>query len=177
MGTRSRSSAWATISPRFCCSIRAPRPRRLETNPAGAHPIQASSKSSATEATGRFRPADRSSSAVEHRSPRRWRRLVAHRLMVYGRGSMARLDGQVGLVTGGGRGIGAAVARELAAAGMRIAVTGRTRAQVETVADGIGGLGLVGDVSRQSDVEGWVAETERRLGPIDLLVNNAAVVG
>ena len=40
-----------------------------------------------------------------------------------------------------------------------------------------GGLGLVGDVSRESVVEGWVAETERQLGPIDLLVNNAAIVG
>ena len=90
---------------------------------------------------------------------------------------MARLDGQVGLVTGGGRGIGAAVARELAAAGMRIAVTGRTAAQVQAVADEIGGLGLVGDVSQQGDVERWVAETEHRLGPIDLLVNNAAIVG
>lgn len=87
------------------------------------------------------------------------------------------LDGQVGLVTGGGRGIGATVARALASAGMRIAVTGRTREQVESVAGEFGGLPLVGDVSRRGDVEGWVAETERRLGPIDLLVNNAAVVG
>lgn len=74
---------------------------------------------------------------------------------------MVRLDGQVALVTGGGCGIGAAVAGELAAAGMRVAVTGRTEAQVQTVAGGIGGLGLVGDVSRQRDVERWVAETER----------------
>jgi 3-oxoacyl-[acyl-carrier protein] reductase len=88
-----------------------------------------------------------------------------------------RLEGQVGLVTGGGRGIGDAVARELAGAGMRIAVTGRTEMQVRTVAEAIGGLGLVGDVSRQGDVDRWVAETERQLGPIDLLVNNAAVVG
>jgi NAD(P)-dependent dehydrogenase (short-subunit alcohol dehydrogenase family) len=90
---------------------------------------------------------------------------------------MVRLTGQVGLVTGGGRGIGAAVARELVAAGMQIAVTGRTQAQVEAVASDIGGLGLVGDVSQQSDVEMWVAETERLLGPIDLLINNAAIVG
>src|SRR4051794_8001137 len=90
---------------------------------------------------------------------------------------MAALDGQVGLVTGGGRGIGAAVAHELAAAGMRVAVTGRTEAQVRAVSGEVDGLGLVGDVSRQSDVERWVAETERRLGPIDLLVNNAAIVG
>jgi 3-oxoacyl-[acyl-carrier protein] reductase len=87
------------------------------------------------------------------------------------------LDGRVGLVTGGGRGIGEAVARELAASGMRIAVTGRTEMQVRTVSEAIGGLGLIGDVSRQRDVEGWVAETERQLGPIDLLVNNAAMVG
>ncbi len=90
---------------------------------------------------------------------------------------MSVLAGQVGLVTGGGRGIGEAVARELAAAGMRIALTGRTEAQVRGVADEIGGLGLTGDVSRQADVEGWVAATQRRLGPIDLLVNNAATVG
>jgi 3-oxoacyl-[acyl-carrier protein] reductase len=90
---------------------------------------------------------------------------------------MAELDGQVAMVTGGGRGIGEAIARELAAAGMRIAVTGRTEAQVQGVAEEIGGLGLIGDVSRQADVEGWVAATEQRLGPIDLLVNNAAIVG
>ncbi|HEV8452878.1 MAG TPA: SDR family oxidoreductase [Gaiellales bacterium] len=91
--------------------------------------------------------------------------------------SVVPLRGQVGLVTGGGRGIGDAVARELAAAGMRIAVTGRTEVQVRSVADAVGGLGLIGDVSQQSDVERWVAETERSLGPIDLLVNNAAIVG
>jgi NAD(P)-dependent dehydrogenase (short-subunit alcohol dehydrogenase family) len=97
--------------------------------------------------------------------------------MLYGPDSVVPLDGQVGLVTGGGRGIGEAVARELAAAGMRIAVTGRTEVQVRSVADAIGGLALIGDVSQQSDVERWVAETERRLGPIDLLVDNAAIVG
>jgi len=92
-------------------------------------------------------------------------------------GAIAASGATVGLITGGGRGIGAAVARELAAAGMRVAVTGRTEAQVRAVSGEIDGLGLVGDVSRQGDVERWVAETERRLGPIDLLVNNAAIVG
>lgn len=56
------------------------------------------------------------------------------------------LDG-VGLVTGGGRGIGASIARELADAGMRIAVTGRTAEQVESVASEIDGVALVGDVT------------------------------
>jgi NAD(P)-dependent dehydrogenase (short-subunit alcohol dehydrogenase family) len=62
-------------------------------------------------------------------------------------------------------------------AGMRIAVTGRTRARVEEVAAEIGGLALVGDVSNRGDAEEWVAETQRRLGPVDLLVNNAAILG
>lgn len=90
---------------------------------------------------------------------------------------MGTLDGQVGLVTGGGRGIGADVARELAAAGMRIAVAARSRREVEEVADGIGGLALEGDVSRRDDVERWVQTTEDELGPLDLLVNNAGILG
>ncbi len=83
-----------------------------------------------------------------------------------------RLDG-VALVTGGGRGIGAAIARELADAGMRVAVTGRTADQVATVAAEIGGLGLAGDVARADDVERWVESVEKELGPIELLVANA----
>ena len=85
-----------------------------------------------------------------------------------------RLDG-VALVTGGGRGIGASIARELADAGMRVAVTGRTREQVEAVAQEIGGLALVGDVSQRADVESWVGRTEAELGPIALLVANAGI--
>ncbi len=81
------------------------------------------------------------------------------------------LDGQVALVTGGGRGIGANVARELAAAGMHVAVAARTPGEVEAVAAEIGGRALVGDVSQQEDVERWLAET----GPLDLLVNNAGI--
>jgi NAD(P)-dependent dehydrogenase (short-subunit alcohol dehydrogenase family) len=60
---------------------------------------------------------------------------------------------------------------------MRVALTARTAREVEAVAREVGGLGLVGDVSRRSDVEEWVAAAERQLGPIDLLVNNAAVGG
>ncbi len=83
----------------------------------------------------------------------------------------------VALVTGGGRGIGASIARELAGAGMRVAVTGRTPETIETVAQEIGGLALVGDVSRPDDVQAWVETTERELGPIDLLVCNAGIGG
>ena len=83
----------------------------------------------------------------------------------------------VALVTGGGRGIGASIARELAAAGMHVAVTARTAGEVSAVADEIGGLALVGDVSRRNDVESWVERVEAELGPIDLLVNCAGIAG
>ena len=65
----------------------------------------------------------------------------------------AELGGRTALVTGGGRGIGAGIARELAAAGMHVTVTGRTAEQVDAVAAEIGGRALVGDVSRPEDVE------------------------
>jgi 3-oxoacyl-[acyl-carrier protein] reductase len=81
----------------------------------------------------------------------------------------------VALVTGGGRGIGAGIARELAAAGMQVAVSARTKEQVEEVAREIGGLAVVADVSSPGDAEAMVAEVERALGPIDLLVANAGI--
>jgi len=84
--------------------------------------------------------------------------------------SSDRLEG-VALVTGGGRGIGAGIARELASSGMRVAVTGRTREQVEAVAAEIGGVALVGDASKREDVERWAAE----VGAVDLLVANAGI--
>jgi 3-oxoacyl-[acyl-carrier protein] reductase len=76
---------------------------------------------------------------------------------------------RVALVTGGGRGIGADVARELASDGWRVAVTGRTAEQVEAVARELDGLALVGDVARREDVERWAAEA----GAVELLVANA----
>ena len=87
-----------------------------------------------------------------------------------------RLEG-VALVTGGGRGIGASIARELADAGMHVAVTGRTSETIAAVAAEIDGLALEGDVSDASDVERWLDTTERELGPIDLLVCNAGISG
>jgi 3-oxoacyl-[acyl-carrier protein] reductase len=85
------------------------------------------------------------------------------------------LTGQVVLVTGGGRGIGANIARELASAGARVAVSARSRDEVETVAREIGGLAVAADVSKRDDVEGMVADVESELGPIDLLCANAGI--
>jgi NAD(P)-dependent dehydrogenase (short-subunit alcohol dehydrogenase family) len=88
--------------------------------------------------------------------------------------SSDRLEG-VALVTGAGRGIGASIAWELAEAGMKVAVSARTRAQVERSAANVHGLALVGDVSKHEDVEGWVRRVESELGPVDLLVANAGI--
>ena len=76
------------------------------------------------------------------------------------------------LITGGGRGIGAGIARELTAAGWHVTVTGRTAEQVEAVAGEIGGTAVVGDVSRRQDVQRMVAAA----APLDLLVANAGIV-
>jgi 3-oxoacyl-[acyl-carrier protein] reductase len=81
----------------------------------------------------------------------------------------------VALVTGGGRGIGAGIARELADAGLRVAVSARSTDQVEEVAREVGGLAVAADVSKREDVDRLVAEVERELGPIDLLVANAGI--
>jgi 3-oxoacyl-[acyl-carrier protein] reductase len=81
------------------------------------------------------------------------------------------LQGQVALVTGGGRGIGQNIALELAVAGASVVVTGRTREDVEAVADETGGRALVGDVSKREDVERWFSEAR----DIDVLVNNAGI--
>ncbi|MDQ3066484.1 MAG: SDR family oxidoreductase, partial [Actinomycetota bacterium] len=75
------------------------------------------------------------------------------------------------LVTGGGRGIGAGIARELAAAGWHVTVTGRTTEQVEAVAREIGGAAVVGDVTKREDVERMIAAA----GPVDLVVANAGI--
>jgi NAD(P)-dependent dehydrogenase (short-subunit alcohol dehydrogenase family) len=83
------------------------------------------------------------------------------------------LEGQVALVTGGGRGVGANIARGLAAAGARVAVSARTREQVDEVARQIDGLAVVADVTSRAAVDAMVEHVESELGPIELLVANA----
>jgi NAD(P)-dependent dehydrogenase (short-subunit alcohol dehydrogenase family) len=90
---------------------------------------------------------------------------------------VSALAGRTAIVTGGGRGIGAATARALTAQGARVTVFARTAGAVErVVADGGAALAVAGDVSREADVERLVLAHERRLGPCDVLVNDAGVL-
>ena len=82
-------------------------------------------------------------------------------------------DRRVALVTGGGTGIGAAVARRLAAAGYAVAVSGRRREPLEAVAEEVGGLAIVADATLEADAARAVAEAVAAFGGLDALVLNA----
>src|SRR5262245_21984084 len=92
------------------------------------------------------------------------------------------INGQVAVVTGGGRGIGRAIDLALAKGGATVAVTARSREQLdETVAliQGQGGqaIAFALNVTDGAAVERMVSKTTEQFGPIDLLVNNAGVGG
>ena len=88
---------------------------------------------------------------------------------------MPELDGQVALVTGGGRGIGANIARELVAAGARVAVAARSSDELEALALEIETYPVVADVSSRESVDAMVRAVESGLGPIDVLAANAGI--
>ncbi len=86
--------------------------------------------------------------------------------------AMQSLAGKRALVTGGGRGIGAACARALARAGAHVVVCGRTQADLDAVAAEIGGTAISCDVGDRAATDRLVAALP---GRIDILVNNAGV--
>jgi citronellol/citronellal dehydrogenase len=101
---------------------------------------------------------------------------------------MGALDGRVAIVTGASRGIGAEIARRFAAEGARVAVSARTteagqsafegtiHETVQSIADTDGvAVAVPANLARSEDRARLVEETERQLGPVDILVNNGAV--
>jgi len=88
------------------------------------------------------------------------------------------LEGQVAVVTGGSRGIGLAIARELAEAGARVAVVARNGERAAEAAAGLPGEGHRGfacDVADSEAVKATVSAVESEMGPVGVLVNNAGI--
>jgi 3-oxoacyl-[acyl-carrier protein] reductase len=94
---------------------------------------------------------------------------------------MGKLTGKVAVVTGAAKGIGAEIARELAAEGATVVVDyamsrdGADKVVEQIVAGGGQALAVQADVAKSADVERLFAEASRAFGPIDVLVNNAGV--
>ncbi|MCC7372457.1 MAG: SDR family oxidoreductase [Chloroflexi bacterium] len=89
-----------------------------------------------------------------------------------------RLAGKVAIVTGGGRGIGRATAELLAEAGAAVTTCARSEAELAEVAAQTAGItALAGDISDEAFVERLVGETVAAHGRLDILVNNAAMLG
>jgi 3-oxoacyl-[acyl-carrier protein] reductase len=84
---------------------------------------------------------------------------------------MFRLDGLSAVVTGGGQGIGEAICRRLAKAGAKVGVFDMAAANAERIAKEIDGMPLVGDITKEADVERVFAQ----MGKTDIVVNNAGV--
>jgi NADP-dependent 3-hydroxy acid dehydrogenase YdfG len=89
------------------------------------------------------------------------------------------LEGKVVLITGGGSGVGAAIARQFAQAGARVVVVGRRAEQLQAtcdaITDGLPARPIVADVADRAQVNALVEQITGELGRIDILVNNAGV--
>ena len=91
--------------------------------------------------------------------------------------NLARLDGKLAIITGGGSGIGEATAKVFSEAGATVVVTGRRPEPLERVAKEIGGHAITCDVSDQAQVRKMFAQALQITGQIDILLNNAGGPG
>jgi NAD(P)-dependent dehydrogenase (short-subunit alcohol dehydrogenase family) len=85
------------------------------------------------------------------------------------------LSNKVAIITGAASGIGAACARAFAAAGARVVAVDLNGDGAQRVASEIGGTAIACDVASETDINQLIADTERQLGPVEVLFNNAGV--
>lgn len=90
---------------------------------------------------------------------------------------LARLDGKLAVITGGGSGIGEATAHVFAQAGATVVVAGRRLEPLEKVAKDVSGHAIACDVSDQEDVRAMFAKAKAITGRVDVLLNNAGGPG
>jgi 3-oxoacyl-[acyl-carrier protein] reductase len=106
---------------------------------------------------------------------------LAHEIRTIGEIEMSQLTGRVAIVTGASKGIGAALAKGLAAAGAAVAVNysagkeGAERTVSEITSNGGKAIAIQADVSKAADVKQMFEETKKVFGSVDVLVNNAGV--
>ena len=87
------------------------------------------------------------------------------------------LSGKAAIVTGGGTGIGLAIAKAFVDEGAQVVIAGRSQASLDKAAAGIGAHAITADVSQEADAARLARETAARFGGLDILVNNAGVTG
>jgi len=87
------------------------------------------------------------------------------------------LQGRIAIVTGGGSGIGAVIARTFAESGAKVAVAGRDVERLAQGARDIGGEAVPADVTDERSVKALFEQVDARFGGLDILVNNAGIAG
>jgi len=92
------------------------------------------------------------------------------------------LSGKVAMISGGSKGLGAALAKRFATEGAAVSLCARNADELASVvreieASGGRALGVVADVTSDADMVSWVAETRATLGSVDIMVNNASLLG
>ena len=87
------------------------------------------------------------------------------------------LAGKRVVITGASRGIGAEIARVFASAGSQVVVSARTESAITELASEVGGVAVPFDANDPNDVRSYIDSVESIAGPIDVLINNAGILG
>lgn len=85
------------------------------------------------------------------------------------------IHGKVVLITGGGRGIGASMAKAFSEAGAKVAIVSRSKEEVDSVVNETHCIGIIGDVREEDNCKRAVEDTIKHYGHLDILINNAGV--